>query len=114
MPFFILAKTILKSISRLPATRRYPFGPKRPDYPNARGRIVTDISKCIFCGLCQSKCPAAAITVIKENKIWQLDRLRCVTCGYCVDVCPHKCLSMETAYTQPMLKKAEGVYQQHA
>ncbi len=111
MPFFVIAKTVLKSLCRLPATRRYPFGTKRPDYPNTRGRINQVIAQCIFCGLCQLKCPAAAISVKKTDKQWSIDRLRCVTCGYCVEVCPKKCLAMENGYSRPVTNKSEDTYQ---
>jgi len=112
MSLFIMAKTAIKSILRKPATRRYPFGPKRPYYKNTRGRIEIDITKCIFCGLCQKKCPTNALTVIREEKKWKIDRMRCCSCGYCVEVCPKKCLSMKNEYMGPSTGEKKDIYQQ--
>jgi formate hydrogenlyase subunit 6/NADH:ubiquinone oxidoreductase subunit I len=114
MPLFVMTKTVLKSLFRGPSTRRYPFGPPREYYENTRGRVLTDIAKCIFCGLCQTKCPAGAISVAREEKKWSIKRLCCVTCGYCIEVCPKKCLRMEKDYSQPAVTKEEEVYRQNA
>lgn len=109
MQFFLMAKTILKSLFKKPATVKYPFGQKVLS-EFARGSIYIDISKCIFCGVCQKKCPTGAITVAREEKTWNIARLKCITCGYCVDVCPKKCLRMSNLYTEPMLTKHEDLY----
>jgi len=109
MQFFIMAKIVLKSLFRKPATVKYPFGPKILSEA-ARGSIIIDISKCIFCGMCQRKCPTSAIVVNKEEKTWNIARLRCITCGYCVEVCPKKCLQMSNQYTEPMLTRHEDLY----
>ena len=109
MQFFIMAKTVLKSLFRKPFTIKYPFGPKVLSEAS-RGSIIIDISKCIFCGICQRKCPTGAIVVSKEEKTWTIARLRCITCGYCVEVCPKKCLSMSNQYTEPMLTRHEETH----
>ena len=108
MSFFSLAKTVLKSLFSKPATGRYPFAPK--EYvKGSRGKIEIDIKRCIFCGMCQRKCPTAALAVAKSDKTWEIDRLRCVICGYCVDVCPVKCLRMENTYTPPCEKRTKDL-----
>jgi len=109
MQFFIMAKTVLKSLLRKPITVKYPFGPKTLSGA-ARGSIIIDISKCIFCGICQRKCLTGAIVVNKEEKTWSIARLRCITCGYCLEVCPKKCLQMSNQYTEPMLTRHEELY----
>lgn len=111
MPLFSMTKTVIKTILRGPSTRRYPFGPRREFYKNTRGSISNDIKKCIFCGLCQVKCPTKALSVEKEQKIWSIDRLRCITCGYCAEVCPKQCLKMENSYSQPLTARKKEVYQ---
>ncbi len=91
------SKVVLKNLVTGPVTERYPFVPKV--YPQgARGSVNIDIDKCIFCGLCQRKCPTSAILVAKESKSWEIDRLRCISCNYCVEVCPKKCLALDTKY----------------
>ena len=110
MSLFVMVKTVIKSILKKPATVKYPFGPRRAYYKNTRGSIAIDINKCIFCGLCRKKCPTGAISVIKEEKKWKIDRLRCITCGYCIETCPKKCLSMENRYSGPSTGKKEDVY----
>lgn len=107
MSFFVITKILLKSLLAKPATRRYPFVPRKY-FPNTRGKITINIANCIFCGLCQRKCPTQAIVVSKEEKDWQIDRMRCVICGYCVDLCPKKCLTMDNQYFPPnVVKKKE-------
>ena len=110
MSLFSLAKTAIRSIFIKPATMKYPFGPKRAYYANTRGRIVNNIEECIFCGICQKKCPTRALTVIKEEKTWKIDRMKCITCGSCVEHCPKKCLTMENIYSDPATEKKEEVY----
>jgi len=93
-----IAKVVMRSFASRPATRLYPFE-KRPAFNNTRGSISIDISRCIFCSICQKKCPTDAIVVTKESKDWEIDRLRCITCNACVEACPKKCLTMETQYS---------------
>jgi ech hydrogenase subunit F len=88
-----------------PATRLYPFK-KRESFLNSRGSIVIDIEKCSMCTLCQKKCPTEAIVVKRQEKIWEIDRLRCISCSACVDGCPKKCLSMITVYSPSVSKRS--------
>jgi len=93
-----MAKNAMRRLFCAPVTERYPFVPK--EYPKgARGKVAIEIEKCIFCGICQRKCPTAAIVVTKEKRIWEIDRLRCVSCNACVEVCPKKCLALDTGYS---------------
>jgi len=94
----IMTKTVLKNLFRRPATERYPFVPKQYA-PGTRGKVLIDISKCIFCGICQRRCPTAAITVSKEKKSWEIDRMRCISCNSCVELCPKKCLALDVNYS---------------
>jgi len=111
MAFFVMARTIIKSLCKMPVTRGYPFGARRLPYKNTRGRITIDIKKCIFCGTCQKKCPSRALTVVKEEKRWIKDPLRCISCGCCVESCPKNCLFMEGDYLSPVVNKEKEVYQ---
>ena len=96
-----LLENILKNLRQGPATRQYPFE-RRDAFPGARGHLQNDIKTCIFCGVCQKRCPADAIVVSKDPKTWVLDPYRCIICGYCVDACPKKCLSMAPEHRPPI------------
>lgn len=109
MSLFVMAKTVLKNLFSRPATRRYPFE-KREFFPATRGKLDIDIKKCIFCGLCQKKCPPAALSVKKPEKTWTINRLRCISCGYCVEVCPTKCLALSRNYPELTLTKSEETH----
>lgn len=84
---------VLKNIFSKPATRLYPIQTREP-FERFRGRIVCDDTNCIYCMICQRKCPADAIVVDRANKTWELDALRCIICGECANVCPKKCITM--------------------
>lgn len=93
-----MTKTVLKNLFSRPATERYPFVAKE-FAPDARGKVDIEIEKCIYCGICQRKCPTAAIIVTKDPKQWTVDRMRCISCNACVEVCPKKCLALDTKYS---------------
>lgn len=94
MGVFKLGGLTLKSLFTKRATRRYP-NERRDDFPRARGQIdMIDIHKCIFCGLCQRKCPADSILVEKSEYKWTYWPYKCVACGACVSACPTKDIEM--------------------
>lgn len=94
MKVFTILKDIVYNAFHSPATRNYPTV-SRPDFPGTRGRLMIDEDKCIFCGICQRKCPSNAITVTrKPDQSWQFDQFKCILCAACVDACPKKCLRM--------------------
>ena len=88
-----MAKTIFKSLVQKPATHKYPFEPLPKD-PLVRGQVSIDINGCIFCGLCERKCPTRAIKVVKDDKSWEISRFQCIVCNACAEACPKKCLCM--------------------
>ena len=67
--------------------------------PVAPSSVSIEIDKCIFCGICQKRCPTDAIVVNTASKAWLINRLRCIACSACVDACPKKCLAMENMYS---------------
>ncbi len=109
MRLFTMTKTVTKNLLGGPATLMYPKV-KRSFTAITRGRVENNINKCIFCGLCSRRCPTYAITVTKDIKEWQIDRLKCCTCNLCVEICPVKCLSMEKEYAPPLSEKTEAIY----
>jgi ech hydrogenase subunit F len=84
---------ILKNFMSKPVTRLYPQK-EREAFERTRGRIFFDEKDCIYCSICQRKCPADAILVDKPNKTWELNPLRCIICNECVLSCPKKCIKM--------------------
>ncbi|OPY74301.1 MAG: NAD(P)H-quinone oxidoreductase subunit I [Syntrophorhabdus sp. PtaU1.Bin050] len=108
MRSFTMTKTIIKNLLGGPATLMYPKK-KRVFTEITRGRVETDIHKCIFCGMCSRRCPTYAITVTKDSREWQIDRLKCCACNLCVEICPVKCLSMENQYASATTDKAGGI-----
>lgn len=110
MAIMKFAKIITGNLFKKPATRLYPLT-KKEFYANTRGRIVIDSDPCVYCGLCQRKCPTGAIAVKFQDKIWTIDAFSCITCGYCVEICPKKCLHMEGQYTTPDVEMWEETFQ---
>ncbi|MEN8075663.1 4Fe-4S dicluster domain-containing protein [Clostridioides difficile] len=95
-----LAKTVIKNLLSPSITKNYPKEEKE-NYELTRGHIEINIENCVFCGLCSRKCPTGAITVSRNEKSWQIDRLECIQCGYCIDNCPKKTLIMKNDYIKP-------------
>ncbi len=104
MAVFSLNKMVMRSLFQKPATKMYPVLP-REWQELTRGHIENNIDDCIFCGICQKKCPTDAIAVDKPAKSWTIERMQCVQCGCCVDLCPKNCLSNENTYTAPNREK---------
>lgn len=69
---------------------------EQPDarFDSEKSHVVNDISKCVFCGMCERNCPEGAITVDRPTRMWRIDLEKCVNCGTCIDNCPRKCLSL--------------------
>ena len=111
MSLLSMSKTLFKSIFHGPYTVLYPIQ-KKEKYERTRGKIDIVIEDCIFCSMCQRRCPSSAIEVDKATKMWNIDRLRCVQCNYCVEVCPKKCLSMNTQYSAPTTVQSKDVVYQ--
>ena len=83
----------LRNLVSRPATRRYPTE-IRPRFEGARGTIVFDVDTCNLCMLCMRRCPAAAITVNREERYWAIEHLTCIGCNVCVEVCAKSSLTM--------------------
>jgi ech hydrogenase subunit F len=88
-----MVRRSLRNLVSRPVTRRYPVE-VRPRFAGARGHLEFSLTNCVFCGLCARRCPAAAITVSREDKTFAMDQLRCIACGVCAEVCNKKSLQM--------------------
>ena len=81
----------IKNIFKKPFTHRYPYEPMILT-PGARGDFTWTREKCIFCQICERVCPAEAIKINKEKKVYEMDNGKCVFCGTCEENCPTKAI----------------------
>lgn len=85
---------------RRKATVQYPEE-RTPKSPRFRGlhalrRYPNGEERCIACKLCESVCPAAAITIESEEREdgtrrttrYDIDLFKCIYCGFCEESCP--------------------------
>ncbi len=102
---FKMVENVFRNLVSKPATRMYPIE-KREPFKDSRGHIEgCDIDKCIFCGICQRKCPADAIIVNKVEKSWEINQFKCVICNACVEACPKKCILASAEHKTASTKK---------
>ena len=104
-----IGKMVMRSLAGKPATLMYPVIP-REWKERTRGRIEIEIDDCIFCGICSRKCPTDAITVVRDEKKWSIERMGCIQCSCCVEVCPKDCLVNVAGYTSPSAEKIVDVF----
>jgi ech hydrogenase subunit F len=96
-----MLRNVLRNSLRKPVTRRYPQEAYSP-HPDARGQLSMNPDVCIYCSVCEKRCPTGAITVTrKPGKSWTLRPHQCILCGYCIEVCPKKCMFMNPAHRGP-------------
>lgn len=81
-------------------TIHYPFekGPLSPRFKgeHALRRYLTGEERCIACKLCESICPALAITIessarangSRKTTRYDIDMTKCIFCGLCQESCP--------------------------
>jgi NADH-quinone oxidoreductase chain I len=90
----------LKYMFKKKVTINYPFE-KGPISSRFRGehalrRYPNGEERCIACKLCESVCPAQAITIESEEREdgarkatrYDIDMTKCIYCGLCQEACP--------------------------
>ena len=82
MSILRMSKTLLKNLLHGPYTVPYPVK-RKETYERTRGKIEISIDDCIFCGMCERKCPTGAIQTEKSKALSSIERLQCIQCGYC-------------------------------
>jgi formate hydrogenlyase subunit 6/NADH:ubiquinone oxidoreductase subunit I len=107
---FEMISNVFNNLFSRPATRLFPFV-ARKTYDNVRGKVgEMRIDDCIYCGICERKCPSYAIKVDKVAKTWTIDRYKCVICSVCADVCPKKCIDMDKEFLFSAYEKSLDVH----
>jgi formate hydrogenlyase subunit 6/NADH:ubiquinone oxidoreductase subunit I len=109
MSVLSMTKILFKNLVHGPYTTQYPIK-KRESFERTRGKIGIAIDDCIFCSMCERRCPTGAIKVDKSKGSWSIGRNQCIQCNYCNEVCPKKCLKMENEYTSPSYEKVRDEY----
>ena len=101
---------LIELLKGMALTGRYLFAPKitvqfpeerTPLSPRFRGlhalrRYPNGEERCIACKLCETICPALAITIdlaeredgSRRTTRYDIDLLKCIFCGYCEESCP--------------------------
>jgi len=102
MPFML--PTIISNFFSGPATRKYPVVDRVPP-ERARGHIVFDDNKCVYCGNCARKCPAVAIEVKVKEKMLDFHPDRCIICEVCVEACPKSAIALESKWRRPFASR---------
>ncbi len=109
MGTFKLGTMTLGSMFKKPETIQYP-AQTRYVPEGLKGHIKNDMPRCILCGICEKRCPADALKVVKAERSWTINRFQCVQCGSCVRECPEHCLTMEPTYAPVALEMGTETY----
>jgi NADH-quinone oxidoreductase subunit I len=95
---------------------------KTPQSPRFRGlhalrRYPNGEERCIACKLCESVCPALAITIESEEREdgtrrtnrYDVDLFKCVFCGLCEEACPVDSIVLTRIFDYHMEEKGENI-----
>ncbi|MGE5508613.1 MAG: 4Fe-4S binding protein [Chitinophagales bacterium] len=93
--------TVVHNLLSAPATRL----DQETAAPGRRGRVGIDLTDCLYCGLCQRRCPAACLAVDRTARTFTLEASRCILCGACTEACPKRCLTMKEEGRAPVTDK---------
>ncbi|MCE7902206.1 MAG: NADH-quinone oxidoreductase subunit NuoI [Gammaproteobacteria bacterium PRO9] len=102
-------------------TLQYPEE-KTPQSPRFRGllaqrRYPNGEERCIACKLCQSACPAAAITIesdvgpdgTRRTTRYDIDLFKCIYCGFCEESCPVDAIVLTRIFEFHMENPGENI-----
>lgn len=105
----VMLPTVIRNFFGGPATRMYPVQVREPA-PGVRGHIEFNDDRCILCGNCARRCPAAAIEINKEKKELIFHPARCIVCNVCVEACNKDAISSFSKWRPPFYTKAVEVH----
>ena len=107
MPHMLPA--IVKNLFSKPFTVKHPFV-KRVPFPEHRGFITFDMTKCDLCRDCERFCPPAAIKVDPDAKVITYEPFKCIYCHLCVENCLQRAIKADYNYTSPSYVKEIKYY----
>lgn len=95
---------------------------KTPQSPRFRGlhalrRYNNGEERCIACKLCQTVCPAAAITIesdvadngTRRTTRYDIDLFKCIYCGFCEEACPTDAVVLTRIYEYHMEEPGQNI-----
>jgi len=113
---------VLQYFFRRKVTLNYPFE-KAVLSPRFRGehvlrRYFSGEERCIACKLCESVCPAQAITIETEIRFdksrktsrYDLDMTKCIFCGFCQEACPVDAIVQGPNFEYSVFKRQNLIY----
>lgn len=69
------------------------------------GRVVSDASRCVQCGICVYNCPVGIQVRDFVRQGLPVTDSSCISCGNCVDMCPRGTLRWETEEHEVILAR---------
>jgi formate hydrogenlyase subunit 6/NADH:ubiquinone oxidoreductase subunit I len=105
----VMLPTVLRNLFGGPATRKYPYEVRDP-FEGARGHIEFDDDKCILCGNCARRCPAAAIEINKDKGELVFYPASCIICFVCAEACNKDAIIADNRWRKPYYTKPVEVH----
>ncbi|MBN3860160.1 NADH-quinone oxidoreductase subunit NuoI [Neisseriaceae bacterium PsAf] len=109
--FFAKKDTVMFPEERIPQSVRFRG-------LHAQRRYEDGEERCIACKLCESVCPAMAITIdvseandgTRRTSTYDIDLTKCIFCGFCEEACPVDAIVETQIYQYHGEKKGDLYY----
>lgn len=101
---------VMNNLTHRPKTRLYPLEIRQLP-ARVRGHIEFDMEKCVFCTLCEKRCPADAIKVDRKGKTLTFEPLRCIVCEACAEGCAKDAITVLEQWRSPATERYNQIYQ---